>query len=78
MTGIHKLIAQVMYGGGLRIMECLRLRVTPALHPQRGASEDIDFDNRQIVVRGGKACPEPVEGATMIASPSFPIQLPLR
>jgi site-specific recombinase XerD len=27
VTGINKLIAQVMYGGGLRVMECMRLRV---------------------------------------------------
>lgn len=38
-----KLIAQVMYGGGLRVMETMRLRV-----------QDIDFDNRQIIVRDGK------------------------
>jgi integron integrase len=38
-----KLIAQVMYGGGLRVMETMRLRV-----------KDIDFDNHQIVVRDGK------------------------
>ena len=38
-----KLIAQVMYGGGLRVMETMRLRV-----------KDIDFDNRQIIVRDGK------------------------
>jgi integron integrase len=43
MTGIHKLIAQVMYGGGLRIMETMRLRV-----------KDIDFDHHQIIVRDGK------------------------
>jgi integron integrase len=43
MTGIHKLIAQVMYGGGLRIIETMRLRV-----------KDIDFDNHQILVRDGK------------------------
>jgi integron integrase len=43
MTGIYKLIAQVMYGGGLRVMETMRLRV-----------KDIDFDNHQIIVRDGK------------------------
>ena len=43
LTGTPKLIAQVMYGGGLRVMETMRLRV-----------KDIDFDNRQIVVRDGK------------------------
>jgi integron integrase len=43
LTGTPKLIAQVMYGGGLRVMETLRLRV-----------KDIDFDNHQIIVRDGK------------------------
>ena len=43
LMGTNKLIAQVMYGGGLRVMECMRLRV-----------KDIDFDNHQIIVRDGK------------------------
>lgn len=43
ITGTHKLILQVMYGGGLRLMETMRLRV-----------KDIDFDNHQIIVRDGK------------------------
>ncbi len=43
LTGPYKLMAQIMYGGGLRIMECLRLRV-----------KDIDFDNHSIRVYDGK------------------------
>jgi len=43
MYGVNKLIAQTLYGSGLRIMECLRLRV-----------KDIDFANHQIIVRDGK------------------------
>jgi integrase len=43
MDGVTKLMAQILYGSGLRLMECLRLRV-----------KDIDFANRQIVVRDGK------------------------
>jgi integron integrase len=43
MTGPHKLMAQIMYGSGLRIMECLRLRV-----------KDIDFENHRILVYDGK------------------------
>src|SRR3990172_4661155 len=39
----NKLIAQIMYGSGLRVMEALRLRV-----------KELDFANRQIVVRDGK------------------------
>ena len=39
----YKLMAQIMYGGGLRLMECLRLRV-----------KDIDFDNHRIIIYDGK------------------------
>lgn len=41
--GIYWLMAFLLYGAGLRLMECLRLRI-----------KDIDFDYRQIVVRAGK------------------------
>lgn len=43
MSGVPQLMAKILYGSGLRLMECLRLRV-----------KDIDFGNRQIVVRDGK------------------------
>jgi integron integrase len=43
MEGGYRLMAQIMYGSGLRLIEVLRLRV-----------KDIDFDNHQIVVRDGK------------------------
>jgi integron integrase len=43
MTGAYKLMVQIMYGSGLRLMECLRLRV-----------KDIDFDNHRILVYDGK------------------------
>ena len=36
-------MAQLLYGGGLRAMECARLRV-----------KDLDFSLREIVVRDGK------------------------
>ena len=36
-------MANLMYGAGLRLMECLRLRV-----------QDIDFASNQITVRDGK------------------------
>ncbi|MDP2976481.1 MAG: phage integrase N-terminal SAM-like domain-containing protein [Anaerolineales bacterium] len=61
MQGIYRLMAQILYGSGLRLMEVLRLRV-----------KDLDFQNRQIIVRDGKACPEPAEGAKTTASPCFP------
>jgi len=43
MKGTPKLIAQLLYGKGLRITECLRLRV-----------KDLDFANHQVFVRDGK------------------------
>ena len=38
-------IGQLLYGAGLRILECLRLRI-----------KDIDFDRRVIIVREGRSC----------------------
>jgi integron integrase len=43
LSGAHRLMAKLLYGSGLRLMECLRLRV-----------KDVDFEQRQIVVRDGK------------------------
>lgn len=43
MDGDTALMARIMYGGGLRLMELLRLRV-----------QDIDFGNGYITVRSGK------------------------
>jgi len=43
MSGTHLLIAKLIYGSGLRLMECLRLRV-----------KDLDFSQHQILVRDGK------------------------
>ncbi|OPX92613.1 MAG: Tyrosine recombinase XerC [Syntrophorhabdus sp. PtaB.Bin006] len=39
----YQLMVKLIYGGGLRLMECLRLRV-----------KDIDFGNNQIMVRDAK------------------------
>ena len=43
LNGSEKIMATLLYGAGLRLMECCRLRV-----------KDIDFSQNQIVVRGGK------------------------
>jgi len=43
MTSVTQLMAKILYGSGLRLTECLRLRV-----------KDIDFGNHQIIVRDGK------------------------
>jgi len=43
LTGPTRLMAYLLYGAGLRLLECCRLRV-----------QDVDFGARQIVVRAGK------------------------
>ena len=43
MTGTHQLMAKLLYGTGMRLMECVRLRV-----------KDLDFARNQLVVREGK------------------------
>jgi integron integrase len=41
--GLYALMGRLMYGTGLRLMECCRLRV-----------KDVDWQRRQIIVRQGK------------------------
>ena len=43
MTGTHKLMLGLLYGSGLRLMECIRLRV-----------KDIDFGKNEIIIRDAK------------------------
>jgi integron integrase len=58
MTGTYQLMARLLYGAGLRLMECVRLRV-----------KDVDFGQNHILVRDGKGfkdrmtvLPEVVQG----------------
>ena len=43
LKGVHWLLASLLYGAGLRLMEAVRLRV-----------KDVEFARREIVVRDGK------------------------
>ncbi len=43
MHGIHLLMARLLYGSGMRLMELIRLRIL-----------DIDFERNEILVRNGK------------------------
>ncbi len=43
MSGTYLLMAGLMYGAGMRLMECIRLRI-----------QDIDFDYNQIIIRDAK------------------------
>jgi len=42
MEGTHRLMAQLTYGCGLRLMECIRLRI-----------QDVDFGQGRVFIRGG-------------------------
>jgi integron integrase len=43
MAGVYGLMARLLYGTGMRLMECVRLRV-----------KDVDFERLEIIVRDGK------------------------
>jgi len=45
LQGVPWLMASLMYGAGLRVLECARLRV-----------KDIDFSRLEVTVRDGKGC----------------------
>ena len=43
LDGTHALMARLLYGTGMRLMECVRLRV-----------KDVDFDRSELTIRDGK------------------------
>src|SRR6185295_18115301 len=43
LAGHYRLIANLLYGSGLRLAECLRLRV-----------KDLDLERKELIVRDGK------------------------
>src|SRR5262245_35181939 len=49
LDGVPRLMALLLYGAGLRLLECAELRV-----------KDVDFARNQIVVRGGKGAKDRV------------------
>jgi integron integrase len=49
LHGTHRLMAGLLYGSGLRLMECVRLRV-----------KDVDFSYAHIVIRDGKGAKDRV------------------
>lgn len=61
LDGTPWLMAMLLYGAGLRLNECLNLRV-----------KDVEFDRRQLLVRDGKGSKDRV--AILPASVSEPLQ----
>lgn len=59
LEGQHRLAAGLLYGAGLRILECLRLRV-----------KDVDFARKEILVRDGKGFKDRV---TMLPQSLVPV-----
>jgi integron integrase len=49
LDGVYYLMAGLLWGSGLRVMECVRLRV-----------QDVDFETGQITVRDGKGAKDRV------------------
>jgi integron integrase len=86
LDGVYRLVATLMYGSGLRLLEVVRLRV-----------KDLDFERGEIVVRAGKGdrdrrtvLPQGVRGelrrhlervrrqrAADLAAPGGPVLVPL-
>lgn len=58
MSGVYRIMAEIMYGGGLRLNECLTLRV-----------KDVDLFNRRITLRDTKSNQDRV---TCLASSIIP------
>jgi len=49
LSGTHQLMAKLIYGSDIRLMECLRLRV-----------KDLEFERRALIVRDGKGAQDRV------------------
>ena len=75
MEGLYLLMARLVYGAGLRLRECLRLRV-----------KDLDFANGTLFVRSGKggasgAVPTVAVGSQILTSPEtglLVVRLPIK
>lgn len=49
LTGTYRLVAWLLYGGGMRLMECVTLRV-----------KDLDLERREVTIRRGKGAKDRV------------------
>lgn len=65
MRGVPRLCAMLMYGSGLRVSECMSLRV-----------KDVDFDRQQILVRSGKGDKDRRVPLPVSTVPALQVHLP--
>ena len=66
VEGTPRLMAYLLYGAGLRLLECCRLRV-----------QDVDFASNQIVVRGGKGDKDRLTMLPVVVKPDLARHLEL-
>jgi len=64
LRGTHRLVATLLYGAGLRLLEGVRLRV-----------KDIDFARNQIIVRTGKGDKDRATPLPAVAIPALAAHL---
>jgi integron integrase len=64
LNGVYRIMGELMYGGGLRLMECLRLRV-----------KDVDFERRTITLRDTKSNRDRVTCLAQSVIPSLTLHL---
>lgn len=66
LRGTSRLMAILLYGAGLRLLECARLRV-----------KDVDFGRKQLIVRGGKGDKDRTTPLPAVATADLARQLEL-
>ena len=64
MDGMHALMARLLYGTGMRLMECVRLRV-----------KDLDLPRGEIIVRHGKGGKDRITMVPSTLAPELRAQL---
>jgi integron integrase len=64
LGGEHRLVALLLYGSGLRLLECLRLRV-----------KDVEFGSNRIVVRDAKGQRDRVAPLPLLVKAALPTWL---
>ena len=60
MSAVNGLIAKVLYGTGMRLMEVIRLRV-----------QDIDFDRNEVIVRSEKSAKDRITMLPVAIKPAL-------